>query len=533
MTSPSQTNARTGNWPRIVISRPASEALVHVGLGMAVVVTSVSAFAVSTVFGIAATFLLALLVTIVMPASVPVIIICSFLYQNVAVAWFTPFIRDEVAFDALRGSNFVILMTAYGAFFAASFQYRLRPVTELRPWLLLSILLAGVICLYLGLGAVHGSPRDAIIYFRNTITPLACFHIAVVAASLYRVELRKSLTWLGSVAIVYGYCELIFKLQFLSLFHGDQYLLRAIRRLIENGTFEKQMHETGFVIRSFNDILMTNFFNSPLLADVLPQVFRINGPNFHPISYAYALSVISAWFIFGGRWLLALSALPLLLVVGSKGAMFTLMLALMARVLWILFGRVVAIGATVFIAGTWVVAAIVFGAAHGDYHVLGMIAGMKGFLHNPFGQGLGLGGNLSSTSEHINWERAQHTGATAIPVESAVGVMLYQMGIGSLVFFGFLAGLAIAAYHRLVRTADTDFLFALVMIISISANAVLQEEAFYSPLALGFAMLLIGTTFGTYFRERTLPLRPIAGRRAVANPARPGKDRADGGDLTS
>jgi hypothetical protein len=30
---------------------------------------------------------------------------------------------------------------------------------------------------------------------------------------------------------------------------------------------------------------------------------------------------------------------------------------------------------------------------------------------------------------------------------------------------------------------------------------VLQEEAFYAPLALGFALLLVGVSFGTYLRE--------------------------------
>jgi hypothetical protein len=479
------------------------EALVHVGVALVLVAVAVSSFAVSIPFGVVTAFAMMMLFSVALPQGIPVVIICSFLYQNVAVAWFTPYSSANAAFDALRGANFVMLMAAYGVFFLASFQYRLRPVVDLRPWLLWSIALSGIICFYLALGAVHGTPKDAIAYFRNTITPIACFHIAIVAATLYRVELRKSLVWLGSGAIVYGYLELIFKLDFLSLFHGDEYLLRAIRRQIENGTFEKQMRETGYVIMNFNDILMTNFFNTSLFTGIFPQVFRVNGPNFHSISYAYALAVLSAWFIFRGRWLLALSALPLLLVVGSKGAMFTLLLALMARVLMRMFGRRFAIGATIALAVAWVTAAIAYGATHGDYHVLGLIAGLKGFLHDPLGQGLGIGGNLSSTADHINWERAQHTGATAIPVESAIGVMLYQMGIGSLAFFGFLAALAVSAYRKLTSTGDTDFLFAVVAIVAISANAVLQEEAFYSPLALGFAMLLIGTTFGTYFRNHS------------------------------
>ncbi|TIU53492.1 MAG: hypothetical protein E5W25_36575, partial [Mesorhizobium sp.] len=85
----------------------------------------------------------------------------------------------------------------------------------------------------------------------------------------------------------------------------------------------------------------------------------------------------------------------------------------------------------------------------------------------------------------------------SVPVESAVGVMLYQMGVGSFIFFGFLAALAVAARRQLIETGDPDFLFAFVGIVTISANAVLQEEAFYSPLALSFCLLLVGVSLGT------------------------------------
>ncbi len=495
---------------RPLLARSTQEALVHLVTAILVVVVSVSSFAVGIPFGIAATFAVVLAVAVVLPASMPVVIVCAFLYQNVVVAWFTPFIPDNNAFDALRGANFVVLMTAYGAFFAATFQARLRTLAELRPWLVFSIVLSGVICFYLALGAVHGTPKDAIIYFRNTITPLACFHIAVVAASLYRVELRRSLVWLGTGAIAYGYCELVFKLGFLGLFHGDLYVERDLRRQIETGVWEKTMHETGFVIRGLQDVLTTTFFNTPLLAGIFPDVFRIGGPNFHPISYAYALGVLSTWLLFRGRWLLALAALPLLVVIGSKGAMFMVLVALTARVMWPLFGPRLTVASVVALSLSWVVAAIAYGSTHGDYHVLGMIAGIKGFLHNPFGQGLGIGGNLSSTTVHVDWEHAQRVGATSMPMESAVGVMLYQMGIGSLAFFGFLGALAVSACRLLMKTRDLDFLFSFVAIVSISANAVLQEEAFYSPLALGFCMLLIGTAFGSHFR-RSLRAAPRHG----------------------
>lgn len=478
-----------------------SDAMFHLCIAILSVIASVSAFAVWTPFGVAATFVLTLLLSIAQPGCIPIVIACSFLYQNLVVAWFTPFVPDHNTFDALRGANFVILMTAYGAFAMASFQYRVRALTELRPWLIFSFVLCGTVCFYFAVGVVHGGPKDAVIYFRNTITPLACFHIAILAASLYPVDLRKGIFWLCAGAIVYGYLEQIFRMDFLSLFHGDLYIHRGLKAQIEAGVWEKKLRETGFVLRGIEDTMMTTFFNTKLLSDLFPPIFRNGGPNFHPISYAYGLSIMSAWLLFRGRWLLPMAALPLLLVIGSKGATFMLIVALGARLIYRPARAELTLLAVVALAVVWTLAAIVFGATHGDYHVLGLIAGVREFMHNPFGQGLGIGGNLSSTSLNLDWDRAQDEGVASVPVESAVGVMLYQMGVGSIVFFSFLAALAVSARRQLIATGDPDFLFAFVAVVTIASNAVLQEEAFFSPLALGFCLLLVGISFGTRWRS--------------------------------
>lgn len=473
----------------------------HVAAAFVLIALSVSSFVISTGFGVLVAFVLTLGLCILMPPVAVVLVITAFMFQNVIIAGFTPLVPNDEAFDSLRGANFVVLMTAYGAFLVASFETRLRRVSELRPWLIAGLALLAVICLYLGLGAAQGEPRDAIVYFRNTVSPLACFHIAVVASSLYRVELGRPLAWLGSIAIVYGYGELFFRLDFLSLFNGDLYIERQIRRQIDTGFWEKTMQQTGFVLRGLEDVMTTTFFNSPLFQDIMPTVFRIGGPNFHPISYAYALSIIATWQAYRGRWLLPLAALPLLIVIGSKGAMAMLILAFLAKVSLRIFAPGLALAVFLACAAAWICAAIVIGLAGGDYHVLGFIAGITEFTRNPLGEGLGLGGNLSSTSENLNWEMAQATGATEIPVESAIGVMLYQMGVGGLFFIGFLAALAITCRNLFLRTRDAAFLYGFVVITAISCNAVLQEEAFFSPLALGFSLLIIGSTLGTHWRQ--------------------------------
>ncbi len=484
-----------------VFPRSAAEAALHVAAAFALLAVSVSAFIVATPFGIAVSFLLTFGLCVALPASIPIVIVSSFLYQNAIIAWFTPMVPNDEAFDTLRGANFVMLMTAYGALLAASFQVRLRAIRQFRPWLLAGLALLAIIGFYLGLGASRGDPKDAIVYFRNTVTPVACFHVAVVAASLYRIDLRRSLLWLGAAAVVYGYCELFFTLDFLGLFHGDLYIERQITRQIETGVWEKALQQTGFVLRGLDDVMTTTFFNSPLLADLFPKVFRIGGPNFHSISYAYALAVISVYLLFRGRWLLPLAALPLLLVIGSKGAMAMLLFALFTRVMLKFVPERLALLLFVGIAGLWIVGAIALGMSTGDYHVLGFLTGMRDFLSDPLGQGLGLGGNLSSSSVNVDWDVAQATGATDVPVESAIGVMFYQMGIGSLAFLGFLVALAVTCRRLFTRTGDQVFLFGFVAIISITANAILQEEAFFSPLALGFVLLLVGVALGSYWRE--------------------------------
>jgi hypothetical protein len=75
------------------------------------------------------------------------------------------------------------------------------------------------------------------------------------------------------------------------------------------------------------------------------------------------------------------------------------------------------------------------------------------------------------------------------------------MGVGSIVFFGFLVALIVTARRLIVVTGRSDFWFAFITIITIFANAVLQEEAFYSPLSLGLCLLLTGAALGTLLRE--------------------------------
>lgn len=483
------------------LSPATAEALLHLGVAIAVVLASVSAFAISTPFGVGATFAITLAACVALPAAIPFVVLLSFVFQNVVVAWYSPMIGDADNFDAMRGANFVILMTAALALLAAAFQPRFRAVDALRPWIVGLLVVCAVITLYLGLGAARGAPKDAIVYFRNTITPVVCFAIGIITSSVYRVDLRKTVLWMTVAAIVYGYCELIFTFDFLSLFHGDIYVKQGMWKQIQTGVWEKTLQQTGFVLRNLDDVMRSDFFNLSIFHDVLPQIFRIAGPTFHPIAYAYALAGCSVWLLFNKRWLVPLLGLPLLLVIGSKGAMVVFLLGVAAQLLTPRVGARAALVVISALSVLWIGASIVFGIKAGDYHTLGMIAGVRGFLANPLGQGLGFGGNLSSTSFNIDWDRAQAEGVAGTPMESAVGVMLYQMGIGTAVFFGMLLAVARSSWRAYRDSGYFALLYVFVTVVAIAANAVLQEEAFFSPLALGLCLLLGGVTLGTHWNE--------------------------------
>lgn len=488
------------NRPAFFISQSLADDGLHLASALTLMLIAISCFVISTTAGIIATLVATIALAIMLPTSLPTVIVTSFLYQNTFIAAFGPLLTTDEAFDALRGANFVILVAATAVCMLAAMVNPERLPFETRKWLLVSFAVIIIVMLYLGLGAGRGMARDAIVYFRNSVTPIACFSIGLVVASTYTKETRRAIVALGIGALLFGYCELFYGMDFLSIFNGDDYILRRIARQIEVGYWERVLADTGFVLRGLEDVMRTPLFNIPGYSNVLPYVFRLSGPNFHPISFAYALAIISIWLSFKGRFVFMIAAAPLLVIIGSKGAMVAVIMALGLKIAVAIMPARTAIFSFLVVSVSYIVIAFLYGRSVNDYHVLGLLAGLRDFLSNPIGQGLGFGGNLSSTIEgNLDWSRSQQEGVAGIPVESAVGVMLYQMGIAAFVYFGFLVAIAgkCARLYLSQRYADALCGFLLVTIIAI--NGVLQEEAFFSPLALGFALLLVGLCLGNSF----------------------------------
>jgi hypothetical protein len=117
------------------------------------------------------------------------------------------------------------------------------------------------------------------------------------------------------------------------------------------------------------------------------------------------------------------------------------------------------------------------------------------FMSNPLGHGLGVGGNQSAAAQ-VGFKMDGPGGFTHLgadfALESAVGVLLYQTGIASLLIFAVFIAVARAGplgelRGNQLRPVRQDIIFFAVATIMV--NGVYQEEA-YSPYAAGMIMLL-------------------------------------------
>lgn len=490
MSSPAIPVAPATGLPRVLTP----EALLQFALAIAIVGLSAGLAVANITLAYGFAFLATFVVTLLLPASTPFLLIFAFLFQNTFVAMTATEVESAAAFDQMRGINIIMLGAVFlGFFLTGQFAGRLLP-PKLRPWILANWVAIATVCAYVALGLALGNGRDALVYARGILTPLMLLQVGLVCGARFQTQLAPLVAVAAVLIIAYGYCELLFELDFLKIFNGDRYLWLKMQD--DMPRFVRQMNETGFVVRGLDDMMRVALFNISGSESGALQIFRLSGPNFHPISFGYALALLSTW-LFANRirWVALLTA-PLLVFVGAKGAavlfvMFFLMV-LGARIVPVRFAQLMLL----FALGAYVAFVFLFGIKVGDYHVLGLIVGLREFPANPFGHGVGSGGVMGEAGQLVDWQRAQAIGSADVPVESAIGVMLYQLGIGSAIFLGLLIALGhrLAALYAKWRVPVQ--LFGFTAIATICANAFFQEEAFFSPLALGLCLLLSGLALG-------------------------------------
>jgi hypothetical protein len=445
--------------------------------------------------GLAACVMLALLTALFAAPALPLALIVSYLCQNFFVALLSPAIDSLEQFNTIRAYNFVFTVIAWatvaGQYWLArgTYERQIRSIIDLTT---IGLVLIGV---YFVIG-LTANPAGAAVYLRNIATPVLLFQVFALVAYRYRVSVMTAFVALGLFLVVYGYLELFAHDVLFRTINADVYMSWRIKQDVDAGAWVKELQETGRVLRTYLDTLLVDFLNTPMLQHFQLQFYRLLGPNFHFISYAYALAFFCVFLCASGRWWFAALALPLLLVVGSKGALIFFLLATLATVGLLRLRGFAPLTVFVGIVTVYVIAGIAVGLRASDYHVIGFIGGLRGFLSNPMGRGIGVGGNLSMDMNTIDWSKSQQLGHTDVAVESSVGVLLYQMGIFAIVLFVALGWIALRLWAHYLRSGERLYATAAFSVLVVSANGVFQEEAMFSPLALGVVLAVAGLLLG-------------------------------------
>jgi hypothetical protein len=223
------------------------------------------------------------------------------------------------------------------------------------------------------------------------------------------------------------------------------------------------------------------------------------------VSYSYVVAVFGIVAATIGRSGLTLLALGFLGLDGVKGSALLLILTLAIGFSWRVSPNIrLSLFASAALLVSYAAFGIITGMRNGDFHVIGLLGGVHGFLRKPWGHGIGVGGNLSATvlQGGLSWEEWQKTGVD-FALESAVGVLLYQVGVAAMAVFWPILVLLRGVYSRITQRARllgnhmalfrSDLLFASIVVTLV--NGLFQEEA-YSPYALGLLTIFGGVLAG-------------------------------------
>jgi hypothetical protein len=437
------------------------------------------------------------------------------LYQNAVVALFCDGMEPG-AYQVLLGTGFMAT-GLLGCLTAARLLFSRPAATPATRRIgLLACAAIGVATFYAAYGAMLSSPASAAVYLRAATGMLLMLLVGLDAGRFWGF---RSVAIGYLVSLVAGLCYSMLEV-------ADPVWFYEVTGSISFMNLKYNISQLDWPFHTARDLIATR---TSVLFNVTGSVtsamsFRFGGPNIHPISYAYVLAMAGIAAL-GLRWYWGVAPVVLILgVMGVKGAMLTLITTLSLWLFWYWTARVSLLLVTMLIFVVIYSAAVIhIGLQVGDFHVIGLIGGVNGFLRNPMGYGIGVGGNLSDEARAgVDMIDLQHNGAD-FALESAVGVLLYQLGLGVTALFAVFATLLAAARPRHewnhARPQPTDAIFIGVAMTIV--NGLFQEEA-YTTYALGVAMLLGGVLVanqtsghGSQIDRQTAPLQDETRRRAL------------------
>lgn len=414
------------------------------------------------------------------------------IYQNWVISLFSPDMAP-FTFTILQGTNFataVMLATIAASRLMMPPWKRDPGISGIVMVIALAISLAA---LYAVVGAAREGPTSAAIYFREFTFPAFAALIGLDVGRVWGFKtITTGLVCSAVLSLVIAVIEILLPLDYYAWINAVDF---SNLKIASCCLYTKKLYSPEDVVLQNTSGLFNLSGEVGLAGAQTPKSFRFMSTVMHPISYAYVLAVMSLIAVSKrhGHWLLLLVTIPLLIIIGVKGAAILFMLSICLYVVW--WGTrnrsfLIVIG--LMMLSLYVGYGLIHGLMVQDYHVLGFLGGVSGFMHNPIGQGLGVGGNLSAVADRgFSWSGSggfQRTGAD-FSLESAVGVLIYQMGIGALAIFAvFIVLLKLAPFmKRYRRPQRSDIMFIALAVVM--ANGVFQEEA-YAPTAAGLIALL-------------------------------------------
>jgi hypothetical protein len=478
----------------------ARDVMPAIGLAAASIAFAPLLHVASPILAISVEALVGCAIILVAPAYAPSIAIFILFFQNLFISILSSNIPNPSELEFIKGYNFLVCSVMWLATLVLYGLGRRNHSAEINRIMRWGIITLATVMLYFAIGFVQNG-LAASIYLRNIVLPLFLFQLSLLTAATYEVRVTPFFVAVGVILILCGYIEFAFRDFWLGVTNGYTFWGLDELKATNSGVWEAQMRATGNVPVELKDRFIFSFLNTPLLEDFgLSKILRIFGPNMSPISFAYGVAFFGLFLFSVGRPLLALAALPLIVLCSVKGALILIIFVCMAWVSTRLLGAVVTLllGLVALIA--YAAAAIYVGLQIGDYHVIGLMGGWNGFLQMPFGRGLGIGGNLSEGFFSIDWSAAQQAGSIDGAAESATGVLLYQMGIAALVPLGFYFAVALKAWRLYASSGMLTQGLASFGVIVVLFNGFFQEEALFAPPALGLLLCLTGLVIGNHIR---------------------------------
>lgn len=453
-------------------------------------------------------FPIAIVALIYLYAKAPLAGICVYfqilLYQNLVLAWFSSDI-DLNTFSLVQGTNFVAIsgmaLVAFNRLLARSWRRNFKTT-------LITLLVAlSLAFIYTVIGMVRSTPQSAMVYFREFTSPLLAVFVGLDVGRTWGYKTVATCFVTSAVfAVILGIVEYCIPAEYYELINAVAFYQWKFYSPSGGNAF--------YTPADIIDHLTSPFFNVTGATIGRYDSFRFGGTILNPISFAYILSILALISITmrKGIWLFVL--LPMLFLIGSKGAALLFITSLIMLAIWYTtVSKKILVFCGICLMIGYIGSGLATGMSNGDFHVIGFLGGVNSLLHNPFGHGIGVGGNLSAKVDAgFKWtgEGSFSSLGADFALESAIGVLFYQMGLACIailmVFIILLRNLPLGKRVYVgMRSMDVPrredlILFALAMI---PVNGVFQEEAF-APYAAGLVMLLCGLILSNARRPKSI-----------------------------